>query len=166
MIDFWLFAIAIFLGALLAGITVWSRRRLRWRIMSVAVFALFVPIVFLAFTHLLSRAKPIDLTFFETATEVAMVKGAHFIDGKGIYLWLMVPWADEPRYYIMPWGQETAEELQDALREAEENQSGVEMLLPFEDPLDRRENMFHALPQPAMPPKIPEPETGERLDRT
>ena len=38
-------------------------------------------------------------------------------------------------------------------REAEENQSGVQMRLPFEPSLDDREQKFYALPQPALPPK-------------
>jgi hypothetical protein len=46
-----------------------------------------------------------------------------------------------------------AEQLQQALREAEQNGRGVRMRLPFEPSLEDREPKFYAPPQPALPPK-------------
>ena len=72
---------------------------------------------------------------------------------EGIYLWLQLPDVPEPRAYVLPWNRDLAEQLQTALREAEENRSGVQMRLPFEPSLDDRQPKFYALPQPALPPK-------------
>jgi hypothetical protein len=71
----------------------------------------------------------------------------------------------EPRYYTIVWNERTAEELQDALKEAEENGSSVMMGWPSEPSLELRDApMFHALPPPALPPKPPgeEPQLYER----
>jgi hypothetical protein len=46
-----------------------------------------------------------------------------------------------------------AEQLQAALRDAEERRSDVQMRLPFEPSLDDREPKFYALPQPTLPSK-------------
>ena len=72
---------------------------------------------------------------------------------RGIFLWLQLDGIEEPRSYVLPWSRELAQQLQDALQEAEERESGVRMRLPFEQSLDDREPRFYALPQPALPPK-------------
>jgi hypothetical protein len=67
----------------------------------------------------------------------------------------------EPRAHVLPWDRASALPLQQALREAERQGSGVQMRLPFEPSLDDLEPKFYALPQPALPPKDlvePEPE--------
>ena len=46
-----------------------------------------------------------------------------------------------------------AEQLQQAARDAAEQQSAVRMRVPFEPTLDNQEPRFYALPQPALPPK-------------
>jgi hypothetical protein len=67
----------------------------------------------------------------------------------------------EPRAYVLPWNRDTAERLQQAQREAQQQGGDVRMRLPFEPSLDDREPQFYAPPQPALPPKDyaePEPE--------
>jgi hypothetical protein len=46
-----------------------------------------------------------------------------------------------------------AQELQQALEDAERNGTQARMRLPFEPTLDRRAPKFYAPPQPALPPK-------------
>jgi len=58
-----------------------------------------------------------------------------------------------------------AQQLQNAMREAEENGTGLRMRLPFENSLDMREPKFYALPQPALPPKDVVPETAPQQYR-
>lgn len=74
-------------------------------------------------------------------------------EGEGIYLWLQLSDAPEPRAYLLPWSRDLAEQLQAARREAEQNDTQLQMRLPFEPSLDDREAKFYAMPQPALPPK-------------
>ena len=50
-------------------------------------------------------------------------------------------------------GPASAEELQEAKREADEQGGGVQMRLPFEPSLDDHDHQFYVRPQPAPPPK-------------
>jgi hypothetical protein len=59
---------------------------------------------------------------------------------------------------ILPWSRDLAEQLQTARREAEQNDTQVQMRLPFEPSLDDGEPKFDAMPQPALPPKDLDPE--------
>ena len=66
---------------------------------------------------------------------------------------LQLEGADSPRAYVLPWSQEAAEQLQQAMREAEEQGTGVQMESPFETDRQPTEMVFHAAPQPAVPQK-------------
>jgi hypothetical protein len=44
--------------------------------------------------------------------------------------WLQLPEIAEPRAYVLPRDRASAEQLQNATREAEQNGSGVQMRLP------------------------------------
>ena len=71
----------------------------------------------------------------------------------GLYLWLQLDGAPEPRAYRLPWDQRMAAAAAAALEEAQRNGTAVRMRLPFEPTLDHREPKFYAPPQPALPPK-------------
>jgi hypothetical protein len=83
----------------------------------------------------------------------AEVLASRLVEDQGIYLWLQLVDVAEPRAYVLPWDRTSAEQLQQALREAEQKGSGVQMRLPFEPSLEDLEPKFYALPQPALPPK-------------
>ena len=75
------------------------------------------------------------------------------VENEAIYVWLVMPGATEPCAYALPWSLEAAQQLQDAMNQAEADGTAVLMGMPFEASLDDREPMFYAMPQPAMPPK-------------
>jgi hypothetical protein len=75
------------------------------------------------------------------------------VEHEAIYLWLVMPDSLEPRAYVLPWSMQAAQQLQEAMSQAEADGTAVRMTMPFEPSLDDREPMFYALPQPAMPPK-------------
>jgi hypothetical protein len=55
---------------------------------------------------------------------------------------------------VLPWSQQAAQQLQDAMGKAEADGTGVEMKMQSADAgLDTREPMFYAQPQPALPAK-------------
>jgi len=65
----------------------------------------------------------------------------------------MMPESSEPCAYVLPWSLQAAQQLQEAMSQAEADGTAVRMTMPFESSLEDREPMFYAVPQPAMPPK-------------
>ncbi|MGD9538566.1 MAG: hypothetical protein AB7P52_11620 [Alphaproteobacteria bacterium] len=158
MITLYPIMVALALAALLVGLSRFRHRGL----LGLGLLALMIPAAYFAATLGLSRPKPMHWSFLK---EEAEVLGAAFDRGKAIFLWVRAEDAVEPRYYTIKWDERTAEALQDALKEAEENGSSVMMGWPSEPSLDLRDSpMFHALPPPALPPKPPaeEPNRYER----
>lgn len=150
---FQLFVAAIGIAVILATIAVWSRRRTWIKVFAVAIAALYMPVAYAGFSDLLSKPKPVSLEWARRADNEATVLSAIMKEGEGIYLWLRLDGVNEPRSYVLPWDLETAKQLQEAMREAEANQNGLRMRLPFANSLDPEEPKFYALPQPEMPSK-------------
>jgi hypothetical protein len=148
-----LFAVATALAATLGLISIWAPRRLMIKGAALATAALFLPVAYASLVELLSKPKPIELEWWQTEAAEAEVVASRLIEEEGIYLWLQLPEIREPRAYVLPWDRASAEQLQQALREAEREGSAVQMRLPFEPSLDPLEPKFYALPQPALPPK-------------
>jgi hypothetical protein len=148
-----LFVVAAALAATLGLIGIWAPRRLAIKGAALATLMLFLPLAYASLIELLSKPKPVDLEWWLSSAAEAEVVAARQVENQGIYLWLQLPDVAEPRAYVLPWDRASAEQLQRALREAEQKGSGVQMRLPFEPSLDDREPKFYALPQPALPPK-------------
>jgi hypothetical protein len=148
-----LFVGAAALAATLGLISIWAPRRLAIKAAALAATVLFLPLAYASLVELLSKPKPVDLEWWLNDAADAEVLAARQVENQGIYLWLQLPDIAEPRAYVLPWDRASAEQLQQALREAEQQGSGVQMRLPFEPSLDDREPKFYALPQPALPPK-------------
>ncbi len=149
----YLFIPMAFLAATLGGIAIWSRRGLWIKICAVLATALFMPAAYAGLFDLLSRPKPIAFEWIEASAKEAMVLGATIREGEAIYLWLLIDGVMEPRYYVMPWSLELAQELQTVLRQARGGDGGVAMRLPFERSLARDYPIFYKTPQPAFPLK-------------
>lgn len=147
------FIVAAVLAFVLATHGIWAPRRLGVKISAVITTALFLPLAYAAAATLLSKPKPVHLEWWLAQADEATVLGSSMREGDGIYLWLQLAELVEPRAYVLPWDRKLAQELQEALRQAEENGSAVRMRLPFEPSLDNRDPKFYALPQPALPPK-------------
>ena len=150
-----LFAVAVLVAAGLATIAVWAPRGLPTKLAAVLGAAAFMPLGYAGFADLLSRPKPVGLEWWLAAAPEATVLGSQMSEGQGLYLWLQLAGEQEPRAYRMPWDQALAQQLQAAQDEAARQGGGaqVRMRLPFEPTLDRREPLFYAPPQEALPPK-------------
>ncbi|MBI2108920.1 MAG: hypothetical protein HYT93_01910 [Parcubacteria group bacterium] len=160
----------IFIGIAvgLAAIAVWSPRRFWVKSAAIILTVLFVASGYAALMDLLSRPKPVHLEWVHRSAKDAAVLGVVIKEGKGIYLWLQLRGVPEPRYYVLPWNRPMAERLQEAMRQAQRNKSGLMMKSPFEykRSLDTLDQLFYPLPQPAAPLKEPpaqSPRTFERL---
>ena len=147
------FAFVALLAAGLASIAIWSPRRLLVRVGAVALATLFLPTAWAAMSDLMSRPKPIDFEWWHQAEGEATVLSSQLREGDGVYLWLQISGAVEPRSYRLPWDRKLAEDLEKARAEAEKNGTSMMMRMPFERTYDKRDRKFYAMPQPALPDK-------------
>jgi hypothetical protein len=123
------------------------------RTLSVGIFLALIAVVYVGASELLGRPKPLSLEWRDTAK--AQVVGAVPVENQAIYVWLTTAGSPEPRAYVLPWSQQAAQQLQDAMGKAEADGTGVEMKMKGDGDasLDTREPMFYARPQPALPAK-------------
>ncbi len=135
----------------------------RGRRLGVSVFfALLLAGLFFGYSDMLGRPKSTRLELLRANEDEVKVLGSYLVEGTGIYLWLQLPNVREPRYYALPWDLKAATALQKAIDEnSKQHGAGIVMRLPFERSWDKREPMFHPLPQPKLPEKSgpPVPQT-------
>lgn len=145
----YVFVALVCLLLVLAGLR-WASNRMA-RIVILGLFALLLPAAYAAPASLLGQAKPVSLEWLDAHVQEASVLSATFVEGEAIYLTLL--WHRVPGLYRLPWDRDAAEQLQEALREAQRNGTNPVMRLPFERSWDRNEPRFYALPQPKLPDK-------------
>jgi hypothetical protein len=148
-----LFAVIAVLTGVITSFSVWAPRRLWLKASAFALALLFLPAAYVGLSRLLSMPKPAQLEWWHAQAEEATVLASSLRENEAIYLWLQMGALPEPRAYALPWNRDLAEQLQAAQREAAENQTQVQMRLPFERSEDDQEPKFYAMPQPALPPK-------------
>ncbi len=137
--------LALLAFALAQGVfLLWSRRTPT----AALTFAALSFIVAAGAIEALSQPKPINLEW--RSAEEADVLWYELREGVSIHLMLSSP--SGPRFYVMPWNQEQAEQLQTAGMDAEDGGT-LKMEHPFEPSLAPEERLFYAAPQPVPPPK-------------
>jgi hypothetical protein len=141
---------ALLLGAFVFGIL--PRAGLARRVVATAVFIASIVLVYGGGIELMGRPKPFRLEWRAAAAQ-AQVLGAVPVENQAIYVWLSLPGAGEPRAYVLPWSVQAAQQLQDAMGEAQAKGTEVRMAMPVESGLDDRAPKFYTMPQPALPPK-------------
>jgi hypothetical protein len=140
--------------ALVLGIFIFvvlPRGRVWQRTASVSLYVVLLGMVYVGSTELMSRPKPMRLEWRNP--EQATVIAANLRENEAIYVWLAIEGQDEPRAYALPWNQETAQQLQQAMAQAQDGGTDLMMSMPSESGMDDREPKFYAAPQPAMPEK-------------
>lgn len=89
----------------------------------------------------------------DTSPDPSSILAAQVREDEGrILLWLQVATC-EPTAYELPWTAQMAQQVQEAIEDAEKN--GTQAKLRYEPSLDRLEPKAYADPQPALPPKPP-----------
>ncbi len=146
-------------AALLAGIAIWTPRATAVRATAVALTAAFAPLAYLSLNEVLSRPKPVEHEWFKGHVAEATVLGMSLDEGKAIYLWLALDHSREPRSYVLPWRAQLAEELQELLADALEEDATVKIVNPFgrRSFEDLGELNAQVVPPPALPQKKPPP---------
>ena len=148
-----LFAVLGGLAFILANVAVWAPRKLRVKLGALITAAVFLPTAYFSLSEMLGRPKPVATEWLRGALAEATVLGSQMQEGKAIYLWLTLEGTDEPRAYALPWSEKLARQLHGARRSAEASGTRVKMRLPFENSLDRRDQVFYAAPQSPPPEK-------------
>ena len=147
------FVIVGALAAMLASISIWSRKALAIKVLALATTVMFLPAAYASLTQLLGRPKPVDLEWTYRMADEATVLSTQLIEGKAIYLWLRLPDVEEPLSYTLPWNEQLARQLHGAQREAKQKGTKVKTRKPFAKRSDESERAFYAEPQPAPPAK-------------
>ncbi|MFT5507199.1 MAG: hypothetical protein ACI89J_000263 [Hyphomicrobiaceae bacterium] len=153
---YYLFTAALVVFACQATIAIWSPRSIWLRISAVVATAVFVPLAYVTLTVLLSRPKPVDFAWFERHAEKASVLGVSLDEGRAIYLWLQVEGHTMPGYYVLPWRQSQAEQLEDTLHAAVQSRAQVVLKKPFaKKSLQEKGSLSIEIVPPASPPMKP-----------
>lgn len=157
---YYLFAAGLILFAFQATIAIWSPRNVWLRVSAVVAVAVFMPLAYLTLTVLLSRPKPVDFAWFERHADKASVLGVSLDEGKAIYLWLYVDGHAMPSYYVLPWRQSQAEQLEDTLHAAVQSRAQVVLKKPFakkslEDKGSLSIEIIPPATLPLKPPQVP-----------
>ena len=161
-----LFALAIVIFAAQANISIWSRRAVWVKTLSVVLAALFIPVAYVALAELMSRPKPTSIEWTMRHVQEATVIGEQIVEGEAVYLWLVIDGLDQPRSYSLPWNDNLAKQLHSARRSAEAQGTQVTMQKPFDGSiLDTDELVFHPNPQTATLSKLVGPESGPMVFR-
>lgn len=153
----YLFVASAGLAGILGAISIWSPCRLWVKAGAVGVVALYLPVAYAGLADLLSRPKPVNLEWSHRHLTEATVLGSQLQEDRGIYLWLQVDGAREPRAYVLPWSQKLAEQLHGMQREARARGTELRVRQPFSTGEDEEDPIFYASPPPALPPKQAKP---------
>ncbi len=169
-VIYYIFAAAVGTAALLASIAIWAPRNTPIRVLALAAMTLFLPIVYVQFVGLLSKPKPVEWAWLERDVDRAEVLSVSFDEGKAIYMWLRLNGMIEPRFYSLPWRQQDAEDLEDAMEQASRTRSSVIVKDPFSRrSLEERGGVtVEIIPpatqprkQPVVPPRVYNPRSPE-----
>jgi hypothetical protein len=95
------------------------------------------------------------------------VLGVKMVQDVAIYVWLDFG-AEHPRYFALPWSNETADKMQGLLDKQRRGEiPGFELEIPYEFSWDDSPPQFHEKPQPRRVPDKPleEPPPPQRYER-
>lgn len=157
-----LFAAVVLVASGLAGIAVWAPRRLPVRVTALVLAALLMATAYASMAELLGNPKPVSMEWARAAEAEAVVLGSTVREGEAIYLWLQFDGIAAPKAYVLPWDRNTAQQLQDAQRQAGEQGTDLRMRRPLSVERNSGEAVFYAEPQPTLPPKNPLAESRTR----
>ena len=169
-VIYYIFAATVGTAALLTSIAIWAPRKTPIRALALVCMALFLPIAYAQFIGLLARPMPVGWAWMERDVDRAEVLSVSFDEGNRIYMWLRLNGMIEPRFYSLPWRQQDAEDLEDAMEQANKLRGKVIVKEPFsKQSLEERGGMtVQIIPpatqpqkQPFIPPKVYNPRSPE-----
>ncbi|MFX4222134.1 MAG: hypothetical protein ACMVO3_14800 [Thalassobaculum sp.] len=158
----WVFAFSTAVAAALASLAIWAPR-LPWaRIAAVVAATALIPISYIQFVEFLSRPKPQSMEWMQRNVDAAEVLGVSLAEGEAIYMWLRLNGELEPRYYKFPWNLRLAEQLEEDIDTAMQEQGKLVLRNPFEN---RRPSELGDLNVEIVPPPLPPTKTPPSAPR-
>jgi len=151
--PFTLYTIVVLVAAALAAIAIWAPRSLPLKVSALVLAAALMATGYAGFMEVIGRPKPVSVEWALETIEDAAVVATRLREGEGIYLWLEGRGVQEPRAYVLAWDLGDAKQLQQAMRQAEEQGTVVRMRTMRETRRESDEPLFYAEPQSAPPPK-------------
>jgi hypothetical protein len=147
------FVTLVVIAAGLGALAIWAPRRALVRGCALVLVAALLPLGYVGFSSLLSRPKPASLEWARRSLPEAKVVGSYLVEGKAIYLWLIVPDSTAPRFYAFPWSRKLAERLVRAQQAARKRGVRVRMRRPFGELKDMVKSRFRVEGHKPLPPK-------------
>lgn len=155
MTPVWLALPIIAALAALCWMTVWSRADTWARPAAVLLFIVSIPVVAWAGVETLGRHKPVTLAWLKAGDYHVLT--AVMVQDEAIWLYVLDPARLEPRPLSLPWSNEDAQAIQEALDGAPEGSEGQFIItMGTQD----GEMTAHPIPQPPTPPAKDVPEPG------
>ena len=148
-----LYAVAIAATLGLCLIAVGARQGIALRTGGLLMAVIIFLTGYAAFVELLGRVKPASLEWARRAVPAATVLAHQLREDKAIYLWIVLDDETEPRSYVLPWNEDQARQLHEASTDAKRKGTRIRMRAPFKKRKRDDNRVFHAEPQPQLPPK-------------
>ena len=156
----WFFALLTILISIIIAISIWSRKKVKYKILSIllGVFTYFIS--YATLLEILSRPKPKNLELLNKYANELTLLHVNWVEGEAIYLLVQLDDIIEPRLYEFPWNAAQAQEYDEMLEKGRENGEEVKIANPFfPTNAEERKTIIYTAPAKPLPPKET-PETG------
>ena len=156
----WFFALLTILISFIIAISIWSRKKVKYKILSIllGIFAYFIS--YATLLEILSRPKPKNLELLNKYANELTLLHVNWVEGEAIYLLVQLDDIIEPRLYEFPWNAAQAQEYDEMLEKGRENGEEVKIANPFfPTNAEERKTIIYTAPAKPLPPKEA-PETG------
>ena len=154
----WFFSILTILIACILSITVWSRKELKYKVLSLVLGSFCFIISYVSMLEILSRPKPKNLELLNKYANELTLLHVNWIEGEAIYLLVQLDDLREPRLYKFPWNASQAQEYDEMLEKGRESGEEVKITNPFY-PTNSEEKKTLIYSSPAKP--LPEKEASQ-----
>ena len=127
----WFFSLLIILISFIIALSIWSRKKVRYKVLSITigVFAYFIS--YATLLEILSRPKPKNLELLNKYANELTLLHVNWVEGEAIYLLVQLDDIVEPRLYKFPWNPSQAQEYDEMLEKGRENGEEVKIANPF-----------------------------------
>ena len=156
----WFFALLTILISFIIALSIWSRKKVKYKILSITIGVFAYLISYATLLEILSRPKPKNLELLNKYANELTLLHVNWVEGEAIYLLVQLDDLIEPRLYEFPWNAAQAQEYDEMLEKGRENGEEVKIANPFfPTNAEERKTIIYTAPAKPLPPKEA-PETG------
>ena len=156
----WFFTLLTILISFIIAISIWSRRKVKYKVLSMLLGVFSYLISYATLLEILSRPKPKNLELLNKYANELTLLHVNWVEGEAIYLLVQLDDIIEPRLYKFPWNAAQAQEYDEMLEKGRENGEEVKIANPFYPTnAEERKTLIYTAPAKPLPPKEA-PETG------